>query len=58
MFNQKDTNQILRRGSTVKGVEEQIDHFRKGFCVVWGCSHGVPPVGEMKAIVKSRLLPR
>ena len=31
MFNQKDTNQILRRGSTVQGIEEQIDHFRKGF---------------------------
>ena len=31
MFNQKDTNQILQRGATVRGVEEQIEHFKKGF---------------------------
>jgi len=31
MFNQKDINQILQRGSSVQGVEEQIDHFKKGF---------------------------
>ena len=29
MFNQKDTNQILQRGATVRGVEEQIEHFKK-----------------------------
>ena len=33
MFNQKDTNQILQRGATVRGVEEQIEHFKKGFPV-------------------------
>ena len=31
MFNPKDTDQILRRGATVQTVEEQIDHFKKGF---------------------------
>ena len=31
MFNQKDINQIQQRGSNVRGVEEQIDHFKKGF---------------------------
>ena len=31
MFNQKDINQIRQRGSSVRTVEEQIDHFKKGF---------------------------
>ncbi|MBR2210988.1 MAG: DUF4301 family protein [Bacteroidales bacterium] len=31
MFNQKDIDQIRRRGSDPRGVEEQIDHFKKGF---------------------------
>ena len=31
MFNQKDIDQIRQRGSTLRGVEEQIDHFKKGF---------------------------
>ena len=31
MFSQKDINQIRERGSSVRGVEQQIDHFRKGF---------------------------
>ena len=31
MFNQKDINQIQQRGSSVHAVEEQIDHFKKGF---------------------------
>ena len=31
MFNQKDTNQIRQRGSSVRTVEEQIEHFKKGF---------------------------
>ena len=31
MFNQKDINQIQQRGSSVRTVEEQINHFKKGF---------------------------
>ena len=31
MFNQKDTTQIQQRGSSVRDVEEQIEHFKKGF---------------------------
>ena len=31
MFSQKDITQIQERGSSVRNVEEQIDHFRKGF---------------------------
>ena len=31
MFSQKDINQIEQRGATVAGVEEQIEHFKKGF---------------------------
>ena len=31
MFSQKDITQIQERGSSVRNVEEQMDHFRKGF---------------------------
>ena len=31
MFSQKDINQIRERGSSVRGVEQQIDLFKKGF---------------------------
>ena len=31
MFSQKDINQIQQRGATVRNVEEQIEHFKKGF---------------------------
>ena len=31
MLSQKDINQIQERGSSVRSVEEQIDHFKKGF---------------------------
>ena len=31
MFNQKDIDQIRQRGSNLRGVEEQIEHFKKGF---------------------------
>ncbi|MBR3097407.1 MAG: DUF4301 family protein, partial [Bacteroidales bacterium] len=31
MFNQKDIDQIRQRGSDLRGVEEQIEHFKKGF---------------------------
>ena len=31
MFSQKDISQIQERGSSVRTVEEQIDHFKKGF---------------------------
>ena len=31
MFSQKDINQIQQRGATVRAVEEQIEHFKKGF---------------------------
>jgi len=31
MFTQKDINQIQQRGSDVRTVEGQIDHFKKGF---------------------------
>ena len=31
MFHEKDIRQIEERGSSVKTVEEQVEHFRKGF---------------------------
>ena len=31
MFNQKDIDQIRQRGSGLRVVEEQIEHFKKGF---------------------------
>ena len=31
MFTQKDINQIGQRGASVQAVEQQIDHFKKGF---------------------------